>query len=102
MRMATRAPATDAVRAATGHGDLAGHARHRKGPGGLSRRQIEVLSLAAKGFTTQQIAERMFIAAKTGPSHPTRLPTDWSLDQGRRRALGDAKRRRSLNPVRCL
>ena len=37
--------------------------------GGLSRREVEVLRLAALGLTTRQIAERLFISAKTADHH---------------------------------
>jgi predicted ATPase/DNA-binding CsgD family transcriptional regulator len=38
-------------------------------PAGLSRREVEVLRLAAKGLTTREIAERLFISAKTADHH---------------------------------
>jgi DNA-binding CsgD family transcriptional regulator len=38
-------------------------------PGGLSGREVEVLCLAARGLTTQQIADRLFIAPKTADAH---------------------------------
>lgn len=38
-------------------------------PGGLSRREIEVLRLAAKGLTTREIADQLFISPKTADHH---------------------------------
>ena len=38
-------------------------------PGGLSRREVDVLKLAAMGLTTQQIGERLHISAKTADHH---------------------------------
>jgi DNA-binding CsgD family transcriptional regulator len=38
-------------------------------PGGLSRREVEVLHLAALGLTTRQIADRLYISAKTADHH---------------------------------
>jgi len=51
---------------------LASRAAGRKrtqNPGGLSRREVEVLHLAALGLTTRQIAERLYISAKTADHH---------------------------------
>ncbi|HLJ22957.1 MAG TPA: HD domain-containing phosphohydrolase [Candidatus Acidoferrales bacterium] len=38
-------------------------------PAGLSRREVDVLRLAARGLTTQQIADKLFISAKTADHH---------------------------------
>ena len=40
-----------------------------KHPGGLSLREVDVLRLAARGLTTQQIADRLFISPKTTDHH---------------------------------
>jgi DNA-binding CsgD family transcriptional regulator len=55
---------------------VAGHEEHHvpkdrrpKHPGGLSRREVEVLGLAAQGLTTREIAERLFISPKTADHH---------------------------------
>jgi HD-GYP domain-containing protein (c-di-GMP phosphodiesterase class II) len=62
--------AVKAVLAAAGHGDLEPPKTSRpQNPGGLSSREIDVLTLAARGLTTQQIADRLFIAAKTADHH---------------------------------
>lgn len=62
--------ATHAVLNAAGHGEpLAPASAAVQRPGGLSRREVEVLHLAAKGLTTQQIAERLFISRKTADHH---------------------------------
>jgi HD-GYP domain-containing protein (c-di-GMP phosphodiesterase class II) len=64
------ARAVAAVLKAAGHVDpdlvASRRARH---PGGLSRREVDVLKLAARGLTTQTIADRLFISAKTADHH---------------------------------
>ncbi|MGE5176232.1 MAG: HD domain-containing phosphohydrolase [Hyphomicrobiales bacterium] len=62
--------ASRAVLVAAGHGEaesLSGSRSH--GPGGLSRREVDVLRLAARGLTTRQIADRLFISPKTADHH---------------------------------
>jgi DNA-binding NarL/FixJ family response regulator len=58
------------VLVAAGHGEpeapVTRRARH---PGGLSSREVEVLRLAARGLTTQAIADRLCISAKTADHH---------------------------------
>ena len=61
--------AVDAVLAAAGHRKSSGSARQAPGPGGLSRREAEVLRLAAMGLTTREIADRLFISTKTADHH---------------------------------
>ena len=62
--------AVKAVVVAAGHGEpLMPSVRRTPQPGGLSRREIDVLHLAAKGFTTRQIAERLHISPKTADHH---------------------------------
>jgi HD-GYP domain-containing protein (c-di-GMP phosphodiesterase class II) len=62
--------ATQAVLLAAGHGEPEVSRRKRPpNPGGLSRREIDVLNLAAKGLTTSQIADRLFISSKTADHH---------------------------------
>ncbi|HTI39414.1 MAG TPA: HD domain-containing phosphohydrolase [Vicinamibacterales bacterium] len=62
--------ATRAVLVAAGHGEGEAPAGPRpKNPGGLSRREVDVLGLAAKGLTTKQIADRLFISTKTADHH---------------------------------
>jgi HD-GYP domain-containing protein (c-di-GMP phosphodiesterase class II) len=62
--------ATRAVLVAAGHGEPRARTVTRaKLPGGLSRREVEVLRLAARGLTTQQIAERLSISPKTTDHH---------------------------------
>jgi HD-GYP domain-containing protein (c-di-GMP phosphodiesterase class II)/DNA-binding CsgD family transcriptional regulator len=59
-----------AVLVAAGHGEPAAPpVRRAKHPGGLSRREVDVLRLAAKGLTTRAIAERLFISTKTADHH---------------------------------
>jgi DNA-binding NarL/FixJ family response regulator len=61
--------ATEAVLAAAGHDAPPARSRRTKHAGGLSSREVEVLNLAAKGMTTRQIADRLFISAKTADHH---------------------------------
>lgn len=63
--------ATRAVLVAAGHGEpstspAVPKSRH---PGGLSKREVEVLQLAARGLTTAQVADRLFISTKTADHH---------------------------------
>src|SRR4029079_12706909 len=59
-----------AVLVAEGHGEPAAHAGKRPHtPGGLTRREVDVLRLAARGHTTREIADRLYISPKT-PDHP--------------------------------
>jgi predicted ATPase/DNA-binding CsgD family transcriptional regulator len=60
-------------------------------PGGLSPRELEVLRLVAEGLTTREMAERLFISAKTADRHIQNIytkigtsnratATRWALD----------------------
>ena len=62
-------------------------------PGGLSAREVDVLRLAAQGHTTREIAERLFISAKTADRHIQNLytkigasnraaATRWAMEHG--------------------
>ena len=70
-------------------------------PGGLSARELDVLRLAASGLSTREIAERLYISAKTADRHVQNLytkigvsnraaatrwatSTAWSTEDGRR------------------
>jgi HD-GYP domain-containing protein (c-di-GMP phosphodiesterase class II) len=62
--------ATRAVLVAAGHGEPRQRTVTRQPhAGGLSPREVEVLRLAARGLTTQQIADRLSIAPKTADHH---------------------------------
>lgn len=61
---------TDAVLAAAGHRQpLTPKSRRPQHPGGLTGREAEVLRLAARSLTTRQIADRLYISAKTADHH---------------------------------
>ena len=61
--------ATDAVLAAAGHREPRTTRARLQNPGGLTRREVEVLGLAAKGLTTREIADRLYISSKTADHH---------------------------------
>ena len=62
--------ASRAVLVAAGHGEpRASSAKPSQHPGGLTRREVEVLQLAARGLTTRQIADRLVISPKTADHH---------------------------------
>jgi HD-GYP domain-containing protein (c-di-GMP phosphodiesterase class II) len=62
--------ATRAVLVAAGHGEPAAGVRRRpENPGGLSRREVDVLQLAARGLTTREIGDRLVISPKTADRH---------------------------------
>jgi HD-GYP domain-containing protein (c-di-GMP phosphodiesterase class II) len=59
-----------AVLVAAGHGEPPANAGKRpQNPGGLTRREVDVLRLAARGHTTREIADRLFISPKTADHH---------------------------------
>ena len=58
----------DAVLGAAGH-ETSRRSRRAKHPGGLTGREVEVLQLAAKGLTTREIADRLYISPKTADHH---------------------------------
>jgi HD-GYP domain-containing protein (c-di-GMP phosphodiesterase class II) len=62
--------ASRAVLVAAGHGEPRSPLGKRpRNPGGLTRREVDVLRLAAKGLTTRQIADRLYISPKTADHH---------------------------------
>jgi HD-GYP domain-containing protein (c-di-GMP phosphodiesterase class II) len=61
--------AVDAVLAAAGHPTAPPSVARIGRPGGLSKREVEVLRLAAMGLTTREIADRLFISPKTADHH---------------------------------
>jgi HD-GYP domain-containing protein (c-di-GMP phosphodiesterase class II) len=62
--------ATQAVLGAAGHAEPKPPTPSRPdNPAGLSRREVDVLRLASRGLTTQQIADKLFISAKTADHH---------------------------------
>lgn len=63
--------AVDAVLAAAGQP----RGKRRSGPAGLTPREIEVLSLIARGASTRQVAHRLSITPKTAETHIERIYT---------------------------
>ena len=62
--------ASGAVLVAAGHGEpRAPSGKRPRNPGGLTRREVDVLRLAARGLTTRQIADRLYISPKTADHH---------------------------------
>jgi HD-GYP domain-containing protein (c-di-GMP phosphodiesterase class II)/DNA-binding CsgD family transcriptional regulator len=59
----------DAVLTAGGHQRATVATPRTPAPGGLSRREVEVLRLAARGLTTREIADRLYISPKTADHH---------------------------------
>ncbi|HMK98117.1 MAG TPA: HD domain-containing phosphohydrolase, partial [Acidimicrobiales bacterium] len=59
----------DAVLVAAGHGGQGATSRKAQYPGGLTGREVEVLRLAAKGLTTGEIANSLYISPKTADHH---------------------------------
>ena len=55
----------------------AGHriARRREGPAGLTRREVEVLRLLARGLSNKRIAEQLVISPKTVANHVEHIYT---------------------------
>jgi HD-GYP domain-containing protein (c-di-GMP phosphodiesterase class II) len=62
--------ASRAVQVAAGHGEPKTRTgKRQQNPGGLTRREVEVLRLAARGLTTHDIADRLYISPKTADHH---------------------------------
>ena len=62
--------ASRAVLVAAGHGEPRTPLGKRPlNPGGLTRREVDVLRLAARGLTTREIADRLYISPKTADHH---------------------------------
>jgi HD-GYP domain-containing protein (c-di-GMP phosphodiesterase class II) len=65
------AGAVGAVLAAAGHR----RRRRREGPAGLTSREMEVLTLLARGLSNKQIAQRLVISPKTAGNHVEHIYT---------------------------
>lgn len=55
--------------------ELSGAATPQHGPGGLTRREVEVLRLVATGATNREIADRLVISEKTVARHVSNILT---------------------------
>jgi DNA-binding CsgD family transcriptional regulator len=89
--------ATEAVLVASGHGAPEAPTLSRpRNPAGLSRRELDVLRLAARGLTTQEIADRLSISPKTADHHIQHIYNKIAVStRASRRALGHVERRGS-------
>ena len=85
----------DAVGAVLG---AAGHRvpRRREGPAGLTRREVEVLQLLARGLSNKDIAERLVISPKTVSNHVEHIYG--KIDCSNRAAAGLFAMRHGLLP----
>jgi DNA-binding NarL/FixJ family response regulator len=63
--------AVDGVLAAAGHK----RRKRRSGPGGLTPREVEVLTLIARGASNRQVARTLNITPKTAGTHIERIYT---------------------------
>ena len=63
--------AVDAVLRAAGHPVK----RRREWPGGMTKREVEVLRLLVRGLSNQEIAEQLVISRKTAGSHVEHIYT---------------------------
>jgi HD-GYP domain-containing protein (c-di-GMP phosphodiesterase class II) len=62
--------ASRAVQLAAGHGEPKTRpGKRQQNPGGLTRREVEVLRLTARGLTTREVADRLYISPKTADHH---------------------------------
>jgi HD-GYP domain-containing protein (c-di-GMP phosphodiesterase class II) len=64
----SRASRAVLVAAGQGEGEVPA-AKRAQHPGGLSRREVDVLRLAARGLTTKEIGDRLYISTKTADHH---------------------------------
>jgi HD-GYP domain-containing protein (c-di-GMP phosphodiesterase class II) len=63
-------PTSEAVLMAAGHGNQPRRKTRRlENPGGLTPREVEVLRLAARGLTTRDIADHLYISFRTADHH---------------------------------
>jgi len=88
-----------AVLVAAGHGEpQATSGRRPRDPGGLTRREVEVLRLATRGLTTRQDRRSAdHVTQDRRSPHPAHLRQDRHIDASRRRPVGDAARRRPVS-----
>ncbi len=64
----------DAVAAVLGSGGRRDN-RHREWPAGLTRREVEILRLVARGLSNRQIASELTISPKTANAHVEHIYT---------------------------
>ena len=99
---ATRRSSPDADPASPRRAPRARGAAAQARPGGLSRREVEVLRLVAEGRTTGEIATQLFISARTAEHHIQNIytkigvsnraaATRWAVEHGARRLTARRK-----------
>src|SRR4029079_5445519 len=86
------ADAAEAVLGAAGHRVP----RRREGPAGLTRREVEVRQLLARGLSNKDIAERLVISPKTVSNHVEHIYG--KIDCSNRAAAGLFAMRHGLLP----
>jgi HD-GYP domain-containing protein (c-di-GMP phosphodiesterase class II) len=86
------AEAVEAVLGAAGHRVR----RRQEGPGGLTRREVEVLRLLARGLSNKEIARRLVISPKTVANHVEHIYA--KIDASTRAAAGLFAMRNGLLP----
>ena len=65
--------AAEVARAETTYERLGAHRPARRSPGGLTRRECEVLTLVADGHSNREIGERLYISDRTVARHLTNI-----------------------------
>jgi HD-GYP domain-containing protein (c-di-GMP phosphodiesterase class II) len=92
------ADAVDAVLRAAGHPAR----RRRTWPAGLTSREVEVLQLAARGLSNQQIATRLNISRKTAAHHVEHIYTKIGVSNRASASLFAAQHGLITNPFRDI
>ncbi len=80
----------DAVAAVLGSGGRRDN-RHREWPAGLTRREVEILRLVARGLSNRQIASELTISPKTANAHVEHIYTKLGVNSRALASLFAAK-----------